>query len=271
MNVKNPSHPARLLSVQSGVIWGHVGNEAASLVHARLGHQAMRLDTVRLAAHPGHGSRWRHITPPDQMAGLLQDFAQLPVAANLDAVQSGYFGDPGQPEILARFLDQTRPPLYLLDPVLGDDGELYVQPDIAEAITGQLLARADIITPNAFELSWLAGQPVTNQNEAEAAAAMLVKRGPRAVLATGIVLPGGQVGDLLATGGQFELFSGPASASGVSGAGDVLAALLLGLMLAGQPLSQAARKASQITRQMIERAPDSKDLALASRLQMISS
>lgn len=264
------SPPARLLSVQSSVIWGFVGNEAASLVHARLGHHALRLDTVRLAAHPGHGSRFRHITAAGDMRGLLQDFAQLPVAGQLDAVQSGYFGEAGQPAELAAFLNKTKPPLYLLDPVLGDHGQLYVAPEIAEALRDTLVRQADIVTPNAFELSWLTGLPVTDLAEAERAAACLLESGPGAVLATGIDLPGGQIVDLLLNQESRALFSGPAYPQGVSGAGDILAALLLGLMLAGQPLEKAAEKASHITRDMIARAPNSRDMDLANQLELVS-
>ena len=266
-----PSHqPACLLSVQSAVIWGFVGNEAASLVHARLGHHALRLDTVQLAAHPGHGSQFRHITPAAALRGLLQDFAHLPIAGQLEAVQSGYFGEAGQPGELADFLEQAKPPLYLLDPVLGDHGQLYVAPQIAAAIQEKLVPQADIITPNAFELGWLTGLPVTNLAEAEQAAASLLEAGPEAVLATGISLPDGQVGDLLLSRAGRALFSGPASPQGVSGAGDSLAALLLGLMLAGQPLEVAAQTASRITREMIARAPDSLDMDLANQLSLIS-
>lgn len=270
MSDDHAHRPACLLSVQSAVMWGFVGNEAASLIHARLGHHALRLDTVRLAAHPGHGCRFRHNTPAAALRGLLQDFAQLPMAGQLDAVQSGYFGAAGQPAELADFLEQAKPPLYLLDPVLGDNGQLYVAPQIAAAIRGKLLPHADIVTPNAFELGWLTGLAVTNLAEAEQAAAKLLEAGPGAVLATGISLPDGQVGDLLLSRESRALFSGPASPQGVSGAGDCLAALLLGLMLAGQPLAEAAQKASQITREMIARAPDSLDMDLANQLALIT-
>ncbi len=269
MSVYQAHKPACLLSVQSAVIWGFVGNEAASLVHARLGHNALRLDTVRLAAHPGHGCQFRHITPPAGMRGLLQEFAQLPIAGRLDAVQSGYFGAAGQPGELADFLEQAKPPLYLLDPVLGDHGQLYVAPEITEAIRERLLPHADIVTPNAFELGWLTGLTVTNIAEAEKAAACLLEAGPGAVLATGISLPDGQVGDLLLSRQGRALFSGPARPQGVSGAGDSLAALLLGLMLTGQPLAEAAQTASHITREMIARAPDSLDMDLANQLTLI--
>ena len=78
---------------------------------------------------------------------------------------TGYFASAGQVEEVARLLDRVAVPYLLVDPVMGDHGRLYVPPEVAEAIRDQLVPRATCLTPNAFELAWLSGREVADEDE----------------------------------------------------------------------------------------------------------
>src|SRR6266852_8141933 len=82
-----------VLSVQSRVAYGHVGNAASVFPLQRLGIEAWALDTVAFSNHTGHG-RWRgSAVPAAVIADLFEGIAELGVLPRIDAVLSGYLGD----------------------------------------------------------------------------------------------------------------------------------------------------------------------------------
>ncbi|MGC6474303.1 MAG: PfkB family carbohydrate kinase [Candidatus Puniceispirillaceae bacterium] len=275
---ENPPHTNRasfqpqVLTIQSAVMIGAVGNDAAMPVYTHFRQKAARLDTVRLAAHPGFQAGWADITPASTLAALLRDFANLQETAQPEAIQTGYFGAADQIAPVAEFIADSQKKaniFYLLDPVLGDAGKLYVAQSIADAIQEKLLPLADIITPNAFELGLLAGKKVTSLAEAETAAQhMLAKKSGRlkAVFATGIHAGTGKIADLLITGTQATSFVHNRKLRGVSGSGDVLSALVISAYLKDANLGEACRWASALAAEMIARTASPLGLAVTDLL-----
>ena len=108
-----------ILSIQSAVMHGAVGNDAAMPVYQHLKQPAERLDTVRLAAHPGFGTRAVSVTPPDELNGLLTDYRHLAIFRIWPLPETGYFGQPSQIDPVARFITESQAAhnnrLYLLD------------------------------------------------------------------------------------------------------------------------------------------------------------
>lgn len=275
---KNPAHSDRapfqpqLVTIQSAVMIGAVGNDAAMPVYTHFRQKAARLDTVRLAAHPGFQTGFTDITPAPTLAALLRDFTNLQQTAQPEAIQTGYFGAADQIAPVAEFIagSQNKANIfYLLDPVLGDAGKLYVAQSIADAIQEKLLPLADIITPNAFELGLLAGKDVTSLAEAEIAAQhMLAKNSGRlqAVFATGIHAETGKIADMLITGKKTTTFVHNRKIHGVSGSGDVLSALVLSAYLNHANLEAACRWASPLAAEMIARTASPLGLAVTELL-----
>ena len=275
---KNPAHSDRapfqpqLVTIQSAVMIGAVGNDAATPVYTHFRQKAARLDTVRLAAHPGFQTGFTDITPAPTLAALLRDFTNLQQTAQPEAIQTGYFGAADQIAPVAEFIagSQNKANIfYLLDPVLGDAGKLYVAQSIADAIQEKLLPLADIITPNAFELGLLAGKDVTSLAEAEIAAQhMLAKNSGRlqAVFATGIHAGTGKIADMLITGKKTTTFVHNRKIHGVSGSGDVLSALVLSTYLKDADLGEACRYASTLAAEMIARTTSPLGLAVTELL-----
>ena len=147
----------QVLSIQSSVAAGFVGNTVAGPVLTALGQHPLLVDTVLLAAHPGYGKRAGGAVPDSILADVLDGILTITDTAGMHIVTSGYLGSAGQAAGIAALVDGWRGAsggTYILDPVLGDGGRLYVAQDIADAMRAELLPRADIITPNHYELSW---------------------------------------------------------------------------------------------------------------------
>ena len=270
----------QLLSIQSSVAIGFVGNTVAGPVLTALGQHPLLVDTVLLAAHPGYGKRAGGAVPADILDAVLEGVLALGDATLIDIVISGYLGSAQQVDSIVALLDDWRDQgagSYILDPVLGDGGRLYVAPDIASAMVGELLPRADIVTPNHYELTYLSGCAVTNLTEAVAAATLLIERHSlQAVIATGVVdgtddEGSGATGDLL-VGRDGEPIWQPSDASGknVAGGGDLLTSLFAGLLSLGHTLPDAFVDASKTAQAIIAASPDGRDLALLDSLDDVA-
>ncbi|WP_430437628.1 pyridoxal kinase [Oceanibaculum nanhaiense] len=227
-----PVPPMNVLSIQSAVAYGHVGNAAAQPALHRLGHTVWRVDTVAFSNHPGHGKFAGQVRPAAEVAAVLQGLANLGVYRECAAVLSGYLGEAETASTVADAVTQVKrlnpQAVYLLDPVMGDAGRVYVRDGVPAAMAGMLLPLADMIAPNAFELSLLAGQPVTDMPTAVAAARLLIARGPALVLATGLRLEGGKVATLAVTQADAHAVTAPWLDRPIFGTGDLFGALFLG-------------------------------------------
>ena len=161
---------ARILAISSQVVFGPVGLTAIVPALQAQGHEVLALPTVILSNHPGHGPPAGVATPVAEMVAALERIGAL---ENLDAVLTGYFANPGQVSAVAKLISHLKVNTILVDPVLGDDGRLYVDEAVAAALRDELLPLATIATPNVFELHWLTGNAVGNLSAAVAAARLL--------------------------------------------------------------------------------------------------
>ena len=247
-----------ILSIQSAVMHGAVGNSAAMPIYQYLRQPAESLDTVQLAAHPGFGTSMLSVTPAAELDAMLADYAKLNVFEDLGAIQTGYFGDHTQITPVAQFIttstQENERLVYLLDPVLGDAGRLYVDRSISDAIRADLLPHADIITPNQFELSLLAETSIQNETDAVTAARQLITGRLKAVFVTGITTASNQICDILVSSDTEQIMTSDKKPSGVSGSGDVLSAFFLNAILSGQTLAQAAHTANAKTAEVLSKA-----------------
>ncbi len=184
-----------ILSIQSAVAYGHVGNSSAVFPLQYLGAEVWPIDTVQFSNHPGYGSHTGEATPPEMIASLVDGIAARGALARCDALLSGYIGQPGTGSALlhaARLLRAANPgALWCCDPVIGDDGPgIYVRPGIRTFFHDQAVPEADILTPNMFELGLLAGQDCPTLAETMHAVGTLQGRmrraGPKVVLVTSL-------------------------------------------------------------------------------------
>jgi pyridoxine kinase len=224
-----------ILSIQSWVAYGHVGNASAIFPLQRLGAEVWGVHTVQFSNHTGYGA-WRgQVFGADLIRECVTGIEERGVLPNCDAVLSGYLGSA---EIGAAVRDAALAvkaanprALWCCDPVIGDTGRgVFVRPGIPEFLRDQALPAADIATPNQFELEWLTGRAVTSLTDAKAAIAALQAKGPRCVLLTSLRTDAtgeNEIELLAAEGGGFWRLRTPMLPLSVNGAGDAIAALFL--------------------------------------------
>jgi pyridoxine kinase len=228
-----------ILSIQSWVAYGHVGNASAMFPLQRLGAEVWAINTVQFSNHTGYGHWTGDVFSGVQVRALVDGVAARGVLGTCDAVLSGYVGDAAIGEAILDAVAQVRGAnpraLYCCDPVIGDDRDgIYVRPGIAEMLRDRMLPAADIATPNRFELDMLTGTACHTLDQAKASVAQVAARlhpgGPRCVLLTSLrteTTPDDATDMLVSEAGRFHLLRTPLLKVDVNGAGDAIAALFL--------------------------------------------
>ena len=223
-----------ILSIQSAVVAGHVGNSASTFFLQRLGFPVWPVNTVMFSNHPAHGSHTGHVTPAEDLQALIDGLDQRGLLARCTAILSGYLGDartgPIVLDAVRRVRAQNADAVYLCDPVIGDKGQIYVADGIADFFAAEGIAAADVVTPNIFEAAYLTGIAIQTPADALAAADQLHAGGPRIVVITGIETEDGIMTICTAGGSAWQVTYPTIDAPGY-GAGDLFAGLLLGRLL----------------------------------------
>jgi pyridoxine kinase len=258
----------RVLSIQSSVAAGAVGNSAAAFCLQRLGVEAVRLDTVRFSNHPGHGGFSGGPAEAGELAALVEGLDARGLLKGLACVLSGYLGAGAQGAVVADALDRVRRAspgcLYALDPVMGDRGRVFVRPDVVDAIRA-LAPSADILFPNTFELGLLTDLPTGTLDEVRLAARRLRAAGrPDRLVVVTSVADGPALGTFACgPDGSYIVRVAPVDHPAY-GAGDSFAALFLARYLARRELPAALSLATSSVRAVVAAtaAAGSIDLAL---------
>ena len=252
-----------ILSIQSEVVYGHVGNQAARPALMRLGHDVWALPTVLFSSHAGYAQVAGEAIASDLLRRLLEGLAANGWLARCGGILSGYLGDRRQASIVAEAVGRVKAAnpaaLYCLDPVFGDHGRAYAKPGVAEAMARHLLPLADIVTPNAFELAGLTSVAIRDPHDAKIAAERL---GRPIVVATSIPAGMGRIGTLAVTKDEAWLASTPLLENPPHGSGDLLAALFLAHRLGGCSLRDALRKTSSSVFHILRESAGSQELCL---------
>jgi pyridoxine kinase len=181
----------KFLSIQSSVAYGHVGNSAAVFPLQRLGHEVWPVSTVVFSNHTGYGA-WRGpLLPPGDVADVITGIEERGVLDQVDAVLSGYQGGAGIAEVILDAVARVRAAnpraSYTCDPVMGNASSgCFVHPDIPPILRERVVPRADVITPNQFELGFLTGTEPGTLDEILTSAEVARKMGPRTVLITSV-------------------------------------------------------------------------------------
>lgn len=245
-----------ILSIQSQVLNGAVGNSAAGFILARLGHEVWPLPTTLLSHHPGHGPTEGGPVKPARLAALIEGLSQRNAFARCDAVLSGYLGaEAAVPVVLdaiARARSANPGALYACDPVIGDAGRAYVPDSLIGAFRDRLIPLADIAFPNPFELAALTGTAPRTRAEAFAAMDTL---GPRIVVLTGFDgadTASGTLDILLRDDRTRHAIAVPRLARHFSGAGDAFAAFFMARFLIDRNASTALQAATAAEAALLE-------------------
>jgi pyridoxine kinase len=241
-----------LLSIQSHVAYGHVGNSAAVFPLQRLGVEVWPIHTVQFSNSTAYGGWNGAVFEAGLIRDVLAGIEQRGVLGECDGVLSGYMGsaETGSAVLAAvETVKRANPAArYCCDPVIGDVGRgVFVRDGIPEFMRDKAVQAADIVTPNHFELDCLTGRESRTLAQALAAIDALHGMGPQAVMVTSFHAadtPDDCI-DLLASDakGRFRVRT-PKLPIAANGAGDAIAAMFFAHYLregsVGAALSLAA-------------------------------
>jgi len=253
-----------VLSIQSHVAYGHVGNASAVFPLQRLGIEVWPVHTVQFSNHTGYGAWTGRVFDGQAIDEVVQGIADRGVLGRCDAVLSGYLGsaDIGHAVTgaVARVRAANPEAVYCCDPVIGDVGRgVFVRPGIEEFLRDVAVPAADVITPNHFELDLLAGTTTTSLSAVKDAVAAVHDLGPRVVLTTSLVTddtPDDCVDLLAAEGGRFHRVRTPRLDVSVNGAGDAIAALFLAHWMRTGSVADALGRAASSVFGLLQRTAD---------------
>lgn len=184
----------KVLSIQSAVAYGHVGNSAAVFPLQRIGVEVLPVYTVNFSNHTGYGA-WRGpLIAHDDVAAVIQGIEDRGVFPEIDVILSGYQGGEGIADVIidavARVKKANPDAVYACDPVMGNaKSGCFVAPAIPVLLRERVVPVADILTPNQFELGFLTDTEPGSIDSTLESADMLRARGPRTVLITSVERP----------------------------------------------------------------------------------
>ena len=225
-----------ILSIQSHVAFGYVGNKAAVFPLQCMGFDVVDINTVQFSNHTGYGAWTGQIFPPDHITDIIKGLRDRGVLQKIDHVLSGYMGDPALGAIVLDTVAEIRAhnasALYCCDPVMGDTGRgFFVKDGIPQFFRDAAMPHASIMTPNQFELAALTGIDIRTLDDARTACAVLIEKGVKLVLLTSLEhneTPDGHIQMMVTDGKNAHVVSTPKFDIQVNGSGDCTAALFFG-------------------------------------------
>jgi len=241
------------------VSYGHAGNAAAVFPLQRLGHDVYPVLTVTFSNHTGYGATRGPLIAPADVAEVLLGVEERGAFAEVDAVLSGYLGAETMGTVVLDAVDRVRAarqtsassaPVYCCDPVMGDVGRgFFVREGIPEFLRDAVVPRADIVTPNQFELEFLAGQAIATEAELLDAVAVVRASGPATVLVTSVLTeqtPAGSIQMACVSDDGAWIVTTPLLDMAVRGGGDATAAIFLAHVLTDGPRVALSRTAASM-------------------------
>jgi pyridoxine kinase len=253
--------PVDVITIQSQVLYGCVGNSVAVPTLQGMGLTVISVPTVLLSNVPHYDTLHGGPVPTEWFEGFLADLERRNALRHARAILLGYLGPPEQTAVLVAWLERVleqRPDLALVvDPVMGDhDAGVYVHPDLPPVLRDRLVPLARGLVPNAFELEQLVGRPLATLDATITAARTLLSGTTEWVVVTSAVpamTPSGMVTVLVVTRDMVEEVRHELVPTIARGTGDLFTAVLVGGLLQGRTLLDATHAACGHTVAVLKR------------------
>lgn len=246
----------KIISIQSQVVHGHVGNSAAVPVMQALGADVVAVPTALLSNHPHYLTQRGQALPTALLEDLLRGVDERGLVEEASAIITGYLGSAGNAKIVKAFMERAKladpSPIYVCDPVSGDEdlGE-FTSRELRAVLRDRLVPMADVITPNLWEARMLTGS--RDVASPLALLSQLQALGPARIVITGGSSSGVNCRTLVGdASGSWEI-STPRLQVRPAGTGDVLTAALTVGVANGETLIAAAAEAVSLTYSILER------------------
>lgn len=241
--------PYDVVSIQSQVIYGSVGNSIAVPALTKQGLRVAAVPTVVLSNTPHYATCYGGELPGEWFRGYLNGFIERGSLDSVRAILTGYLGSPEKAQDLANWLIQVREKRnalpIIVDPVMGDeDSGFYIPPEIAEVYRDKVIPLATGIIPNKFELMTLSGKHVNNLDDATVAARSLLKGNTQWVIITSAFQPDDDnIEVVCVTKDDVAVIRHKRYPVTPKGTGDLFGAELTAQLLAGLSVPDAAKMA----------------------------
>lgn len=264
-----------ILSIQSHVTYGHVGNSAAVFPLQRAGHEVWPVHTVNFSNHTGYGEWGGSTIPASDATSIIDGIQKRGAFEGIDAILSGYQGGADIADVIVdtvRRIKAVNPKaLYACDPVMGNaKSGCFVSDDIPPLLRDRVVPVADIITPNQFELGYLTDTEVSTLDQTLAAVKKAQEMGPKTVLVTSVKrteTANDQIEMLAVDGDRAFLVSTPLLPFKRNGSGDVTAALFTGHYVETHDVEEALRRTASSVYELLRTTYEAK----ATELQLIQA
>lgn len=268
-----------IISIQSQVVHGHVGNSAAVLPMQAHGLNVAAVPTTLLSNHPGFETMRGRVLEPELVGDLLRGVEERGLVETSRYIVSGYLGSRANGDVVAAFVKRARqinPDItYICDPVMGDANlGVFVADQVVECLCDKLVPLADLLTPNQFEVGLIAGSQLSSWRELEAAVLKIqAQRGARLVV-TGCTLsdtPDGSLENIVFEDKSCTRLTSPRLPMVPVGTGDLYTGLLTASLARDLTLVDAARRAATIVLDILGRtmAEDEHEMQLASVIETL--
>ena len=255
----------KILSIQSAVAYGHVGNSAAVFPLQRIGVEVLPVYTVNFSNHTGYGA-WRGpLISPDDVREVITGIEDRGVLPQIDVVLSGYQGGKGIADVIldavARVKAANPGAVYACDPVMGNARSgCFVAPAIPDLLRDRVVPAADIVTPNQFELGFLTGTAPDSLESTLESVDLVRASGPSTVLVTSVERPDrpeGTIEMLAVDDAGAWIVSTPLIPMKANGSGDVTAALFTAHYRATADAATALARTTSSVFDLLERTHES--------------
>ena len=261
-----------ILSIQSSVAYGHVGNSAATFPLMRLGCEVWPVLTVHFSNNTSYPSKRGPLLRPEDVAEVVEGIDELGVLPQVDAVLTGYQGAPAMGAEILRIVEKVKErnpgAVWCCDPVMGDVGRgMYVLPGIPEFLRDNVVPHADVLTPNHYELNFLTGREASTLAEVIEAADALRLQGPDVVLVTSVVVDESEPDTVtmvaVSDDGAWSVTT-PLLGRNFTGSGDLTSSMFLAALLETGDVAAAVGRTADIVYSVLEKTTslDQRELAL---------
>ncbi|MDR0488623.1 MAG: pyridoxal kinase PdxY [Propionibacteriaceae bacterium] len=268
-----------IMSIQSSVAFGHVGNSVAGFTLMRMGVETYPVVTVHYSNTTSYGSWKGPVLSSKDVMDVVTGVDERGALAEVDGVLSGFQGSESMGETILSAVEliKIRNPeaIYCCDPVMGDVGRgMFVAPGIPEFLRDRVVPYADIVTPNQYELDFLTESETTSTKDLLCAVDQMISKGPSTILVTSAIAddtPENSISMLAATRDEAWLISTPLLDQVFTGSGDMTSAVFFAHFLESSRLDFALEKTASVIYSVLEATVQAgrRELALVSAQDQI--
>lgn len=248
----------KILSIQSKLVYGYVGNNIAELAIQLHGLDVIALPTVYLSAHTGHQPVYGTRIEKKLFDDLITGIKNLDILGQVAHMVTGYIGAEEIVDSTANLISEIKSKnadrLYICDPVMGDDEGLYIAENLAQKIIDKLLPLCDIMTPNHFEFEYIIGKKARSVDEILEAVSTHPILKNKTIIITSCDLdntPEAKIQSLIVTEGEYHSILSDKVDMVTTGTGDLFAAVTTSQLAMGRSIVSSATIAAQVVTQAL--------------------